>query len=465
MRIFNRYFSVYDFILMMGDVVVVALATMAVRAGIFLFEISSRPEWVFWSLQAVAVTIIVVLSFYYSDLYAIDQTLPVRELLLRLMGAIGFACIVIGMISYPIPQFGKTLYAGQMVLLIFGLCAWRIGFIWVLGAARIHARVLIVGVQSIGKLVAEQLCQQKTLGMEVVGFIGHSAGQIALAYGNPTKVTLPVFSSRSMSRLVEQRGVDRILLAGVESCDDSLVRELVALRTRGIPIEDCHTFYERLVSKIAIADLSPEWIVLSKGFRRDRIVLAAKRAIDVVASSLGLILSAPICFLTAIAIKLESPGPLLYRQERVGKDENNFLLFKFRSMAMNAEGSAGPIWASRNDPRVTGIGRFIRRLRIDEIPQMYNVLKGEMSFVGPRPERPFFVQTLNKRIPYYSLRHSIKPGITGWAQISYPYGDSEEDAVEKLQYDLYYIKNMSTLFDLQIIFETIKVTLLSRGAR
>jgi sugar transferase (PEP-CTERM system associated) len=324
--------------------------------------------------------------------------------------------------------------------------------------------VLIVGVQSIGKLVAEQLCQQKTLGMEVVGFIGRSAGQIALTYGNPTKVTLPVFSSCSMSSLVEQRGVDRILLAGVESCDDSLVRELVALRTRGIPIEDCHSFYERLVSKIAIADLSPEWIVLSKGFRRDRIVLATKRVIDMVASSLGLILSAPICFLTVIAIKLESPGPVLYLQERVGKDQKKFLLFKFRSMAVNAEGGAGPTWASRNDPRVTGVGRFIRRLRIDEIPQMYNVLKGEMSFVGPRPERPFFVETLNRRIPYYYLRHSIKPGITGWAQISYPYGDSEEDAVEKLQYDLYYIKNMSTFFDLQIIFETIKVTLLSKGA-
>jgi sugar transferase (PEP-CTERM system associated) len=465
MRIFNRYFSAYDLILMVGDVIVVALTTMAVRTGIFFFEVSSRPEWFFWSLQAVEVTIIIIVSFYYSDLYSIDQTLSVGELLLRLMGAIGFACIVIGVISYPIPRFGKTLYASQMVLLICALCAWRIGFIWVLAAARIHARVLIVGVQSIGKLVAEQLCQQKTLGMEVVGFIGQSAGQIALTYGNPTKVTLPVFSSGSMSTLVEQRGVDRILLAGVESCDTSLVRELVALRTKGIPIEDCHTFYERLVSKIAIADLSPEWIVLSKGFRRDRIVLVAKRLIDLVASSIGLILSAPICFLTALAIKLEGPGPVFYYQERVGKDEKKFLLFKFRSMAVNAERNAGPMWASKNDPRITVVGRFIRRLRIDEIPQMYNVLKGEMSFVGPRPERPFFVENLNRRIPYYSLRHSIKPGITGWAQISYPYGDSEEDAVEKLQYDLYYIKNMSTLFDLQIIFETVKVALLSKGAR
>jgi sugar transferase (PEP-CTERM system associated) len=464
MRIFNRYFSVYDFILVLGDVVAVFLATIAVRAAIFFFEISAIPEWVMWSFQALAVTAIVVASFYYSDLYAIDQTLSVRELLLRLMNGLGFACIVIAVISYPIPQFGKTIYATQMTLMALGLCAWRVGFMHVMAAARIHGRVLIIGVQSIGKLVAEQLCRQKILGMEVVGFVGHSAGEVALAYGNPIKLTLPVFSSHSISNLIEQRGVDRILLAGVESCDNSLVRELVSLRASGIAIEDCHSFYERLVSKIAIADLTPEWIALSKGFRRGRSVLATKRIIDVVASGLGLILSAPLCLLTAIAIKLESPGPVLYQQERVGKDGETFFLYKFRSMAVNAEGDGHPVWAAKNDPRISVVGQIIRKLRIDEIPQMYNVLRGEMSFVGPRPERPFFVERLNGEIPYYYLRHSVKPGITGWAQISYPYGDSAEGAIEKLQYDLYYIKHMSALFDLQIIFETVKVTLVSKGA-
>lgn len=465
MRIFNRYFCVYDFILVLGDIIAVVLATIAVRAAIALFDISTTPEWIFWSFQALAVTIIVVVSFYYSDLYAIDQTLSIRELFLRLMNGIGFACIAIGIISYPIPQFGKTIYASQMGLLAVGLCAWRIGFMRVIASARIHGRVLIIGVQSIGKMVAEQLCRQKTLGMEVVGFVGHSAGEVALAYGNPTKLTLPVFSSHCIASLMEQRRVDRILLAGAESCDDSLVRELVSLRASGVPIEDCHSFYERLVSKIAIADLSPEWIALSKGFRRDRIVLATKRIIDVVAAGLGLILSAPICLLTAIAIKVESAGPVLYQQERVGQGGKTFVLYKFRSMAMNAEGDAGPVWASKNDSRASAVGQIIRKLRIDEIPQMYNVLKGEMSFVGPRPERPFFVERLTQKIPYYYLRHSVKPGITGWAQISYAYGDTEEGAVEKLQYDLYYIKNMSGLFDIQIIFETIKVTLLGKGAQ
>ena len=237
------------------------------------------------------------------------------------------------------------------------------------------------------------------------------------------------------------------------------------LRAKGIPIEDCHSFYERLVSKIPITDLTPEWIVLSKGFRRDRLVMMTKRIIDQVVSLLGLVLSAPLCLLVVAVIKLESRGQVFYRQERMGQDEKTFTLYKFRSMTEGAEDSMGPVWAAKNDPRVTRVGRIIRKLRIDEIPQMYNVLRGEMSFVGPRPERPFFVEQLKSKIPYYYLRHSVKPGITGWAQISYPYGDSESGAIEKLQYDLYYIKNMSPLFDLQVIFESFKVILLGSGAR
>jgi lipopolysaccharide/colanic/teichoic acid biosynthesis glycosyltransferase len=211
---------------------------------------------------------------------------------------------------------------------------------------------------------------------------------------------------------------------------------------------------KRLVSKIAIADLSPEWIVRCKGFRRSRLIMLAKRVIDIVVSAAG-----------GDQIIIDSPGPIFYRQERVGRNDESFTIYKFRSMSDSAEADVGPVWAAQDDPRVTRVGKMIRKLRIDEIPQMINVLKGEMSLVGPRPERPFFVRMLNTKIPYYSLRHSIEPGITGWAQICYPYGDSEEDAIEKLQYDLYYIKNMSALFDLQIIFESLKVVLLGKGSR
>jgi sugar transferase (PEP-CTERM system associated) len=465
MRIFNRYFSIYDFILVLGDVVVIFLATVAVRAAISLFEISANPEWAFWFFQAVAVTIIVILSFYYSDLYAIDQTLSVRELFLRLMSGAGLACILIAIVSYPIPRFGKTLYTSQMTLMVLSLCAWRVGLMRVIEKARIHGRVLVVGLQAIGKLVAEELLRQKKLGMEVVGFVGESAGQLTLSYGNPVRVSLPVYGTSSLMDLFEQKSVNRILLADVDSCSDALSRELVTLRTRGVVMEDCHSFYERLVSKIAIADLSPEWIVRCKGFRRDRLIMLAKRLIDVAVSAVGLLLSAPITLLAAVAIKVDSPGSIFYGQERVGQNDQPFTIYKFRSMRDGAEANGGPVWATKDDPRITRVGKIIRKLRIDEIPQMINVLKGQMSLVGPRPERPFFVQKLNRKIPYYSLRHSIKPGITGWAQISYSYGDSEEDAIEKLQYDLYYMKNMSPLFDLQIIFESLKVVLLGKGAR
>jgi sugar transferase (PEP-CTERM system associated) len=465
MRAFNRYFSIYDLILVLGDIAVVFLATVAVRATMSLFEIPANPEWGFWLFQAVAVAVIVILSFYYSDLYIIDQTLSVRELFLRLMSGVGMACILIAIASYPIPRFGKTLYASQMTLMVLSLCGWRVGLMRVIESARIHGKVLVVGLQVIGKLVAEELLRQKKLGMQVVGFIGHSAGQLTLSYGNPVRVSLPVYQPASLMELVERKHVNRILLTGSEDCGDVLSRELVTLRSRGVAMEDCHSFYERLVSKIAIADLSPEWIVRCKGFRRDRLIMLTKRLVDLLAAVVGLFFSIPITIITAIAIKLDSPGPILYRQERVGQNDKSFNIYKFRSMCDSAEASGSPVWAAEDDPRVTRVGKIIRKLRIDEIPQMINVLKGEMSLVGPRPERPFFVQTLNKKIPYYSLRHSIKPGITGWAQISYPYGDSEEDAIEKLQYDLYYIKNMSVLFDLQIIFESLKVVLLGKGAR
>ena len=409
--------------------------------------------------------LVVVIAFYYSDLYAIDQTLSFQELMHRFIGGLGASCIVIGIISYPIPNFGKSIYVLEMVAMGTALGLWRFGFMRVLKQAAIRAKVLIVGIRAIGKMVAEELYLQRKLGMEVIGFVGGESGLITLSYGNPKKVQIPIFAPSSLTDLVTTNRVNRILLAGTGDCPQTYYRELVSVRAMGVPIEDCHSFYERLSSKIAVIDLSPEWIALSHGFRRDRSILAAKRIVDVIVSFVGLVLAAPVALITAIAIRLESPGPIFYRQERVGQNERPFTLIKFRSMAENAEAKLGPVWAVENDPRVTRVGAIIRKLRIDEIPQMLNVLKGEMSFVGPRPERVFFVERLKETIPYYDLRHSVKPGITGWAQISYRYGDSEQDAVEKLQYDLYYIKHMSPVFDLQIIFESLKVILFGSGAR
>ena len=440
-------------------------ASILTRAILYLASSAPDNFLLGFLIHGIAMATIVVVAFYYCDLYAIDQTLSESELLHRFIAGLGASCIVIGVISYPIPNFGKSIYVSEMLSMGITLGIWRFGFMRVIKQAAIRAKVLVVGVRTIGKLVAEELYLKRKLGMEVVGFVGQETDVVTLSFGNPKKVEIPVFSPPSLAGFVLSQGVNRILLASTNNCPETLFNELVSVRAMGVPIEDCHSFYERLASKIAVVDLPPEWIALSGGFRRGRVILTAKRVIDVIVSFWGLILAAPVALLTVVAIKLESSGPILYRQERVGQEGRIFTLIKFRSMTENAEANVGPVWAAENDARVTRVGAIIRKLRIDEIPQMINVLRGEMSFVGPRPERHFFVEQLKQTVPYYDLRHSVKPGITGWAQISYRYGDSISDAVEKLQYDLYYIKHMSPIFDLQIIFESFKVILFGSGAR
>ena len=258
--------------------------------------------------------------------------------------------------------------------------------------------------------------------------------------------------------------MDRIIVALDERRSKLPVEQLLSCRLKGIQVDDGMAFTEDLDGKLSVQNLYPSALIFSNGFKKALVFKRAKRYLDIVASAVGLLLSFPFSLLTALAIKLDSEGPVLYRQERVGEDERRFYLLKFRSMRADAEEN-GPVWAEPDDERVTRVGRVIRKLRLDEIPQMLNVLRGEMSFVGPRPERSFFIEQLEKGIPYYSQRHIIKPGITGWAQIRYPYGASKEDALEKLKYDLYYIKHMSFLFDLMIIFETAKIVLLGKGAR
>ena len=258
--------------------------------------------------------------------------------------------------------------------------------------------------------------------------------------------------------------VDRIVVALDERREKLPVEQLLFCRLRGIQVEEGATFCEQLCGRLSVEDLRPSALIFSDGFKRPLIIRKLKRVIDIFCSLTGMVLISPLCLAIGLAIKFESEGPVLYRQERIGQDGVPFSILKFRSMRVDAE-KDGPVWAEANDERITKVGRIIRKLRLDEIPQMINVLKGEMSFVGPRPERPFFVQRLEKEIPFYFHRHTVKPGITGWAQICHPYGASQEDALEKLKYDLYYIKHMSVLLDIRILLKTINVVLLGRGSR
>jgi sugar transferase (PEP-CTERM system associated) len=258
--------------------------------------------------------------------------------------------------------------------------------------------------------------------------------------------------------------VDRIIVALDERRGKLPLDQLLFCRLKGIPVNDGITFTEHLAGKLSVENLHPSSLIFSDGFKRSSMLKRVKRYFDVLFSLTGLMLLFPVSIMISIAIKLDSKGPIFYRQEREGEDGKIFHLLKFRSMCVNAEAN-GPVWAGTEDQRITRVGRLIRKLRLDEIPQMLNVLEGDMSFVGPRPERPFFTEQLKREIPFYPQRNTIKPGVTGWAQIRYPYGASKEDALEKLKYDLYYIKHMSLLFDLMIILETAKIVLLGRGAR
>jgi sugar transferase (PEP-CTERM system associated) len=281
-----------------------------------------------------------------------------------------------------------------------------------------------------------------------------------------TKVpSLPIIGNFSqISSICSKTRVDRIVVALDERRGKLPVDQLLFCRLKGIRVDEGPTFCEHLCGRLSVDNMYPSALIFSDGFKRSLMIRNLKRGIDIFCSLAGLFFLSPLSLAVGAAIKFESEGPVFYRQERIGEDGVPFDILKFRSMRVDAE-KDGPVWAAAKDDRITKVGRVIRKLRWDEIPQMINVLRGEMSFVGPRPERPFFVQRLQKEIPFYFHRHSVKPGITGWAQICYPYAASKEEALQKLKYDLYYIKHMTPLLDIRILLKTIKVVLFGRGAR
>jgi len=272
-------------------------------------------------------------------------------------------------------------------------------------------------------------------------------------------------NSAGLLETVKREKADKIVVSLSERRGVFPFQEVMACKLAGVEVMDAPSFYEHVTGKLFLEGINPSWIIFSHGFKVSRLRKVLKRGVDILCASTGIALTLPFLPLIALIIKLDSVGPVFYRQERVGEMEQSFFLYKLRTMRTDAENGTGAVWAQKNDTRVTRIGEFLRKCRIDELPQFYNILCGEMSMVGPRPERPEFVKKLKEAIPYYSERHFVKPGVTGWAQVCYPYGASVEDAVEKLRYDLYYIKNISLTFDLMIILETIQVVLFRRGAR
>jgi sugar transferase (PEP-CTERM system associated) len=398
--------------------------------------------------------------FYYNDLYDLTVVHSSRELLIRLIQAAGAASIIIALLYLVVPSLaiGNGIFVSSLVIFLLAIVAWRLIFNRFAYASQLEERVLIVGTGATARMVAREIQAQHDFGYRVVGFVNDQTGSQAAVNGRL------VGTCEDIPRLVRDHDVSRIVVGLSDRRGRLPISELLQAKLSGTRVEDATTTYERLTGKILIDDLKPSWLIFSDGFVVSRWTRFVKRGLDLTLASVGFVLASPLTLLTALAVYLDSDGPVLYCQERVGEHGRTFTVYKFRSMRVDAEGGT-PRWATDGDNRVTRVGRFIRVTRLDELPQLWNVLRGDMSFVGPRPERPFFVEQLEHEIPFYQQRHSVKPGITGWAQVKYQYGSSIEDAMEKLRYDLYYIKHLSIALDISIVFDTVKVILFGKGAK
>ncbi|HKY29522.1 MAG TPA: TIGR03013 family XrtA/PEP-CTERM system glycosyltransferase [Pyrinomonadaceae bacterium] len=461
----SHRFNARTFLLLLAEAIVVfgaIVGAVYLRLGAedAQFELTFRHGY----LKAGLGTLFCLIAFYLFDLYDFIVMHDRRELVLRLVQALGLAWIALALSFYAFPQLmlGRGISLIALPLALALMVIWRILIHWLyLGHPGIGERILIVGSGKQAVEVAREVLDRPDAGYRIAGFVGTDTELLGKSLINPRVIAL----TSELDAVVERERIDRIVVAMGERRGHLPTDELLRLSLAGtVSIEEGASFYERVTGRVSLSMIRPSWLIFSGRGRQARLSALLRNTVHRLVAFAGAILSLPIVIVTAVLIKLDSRGPIFYRQERVGKNGQTFMLLKFRSMRVDAE-TDGPVWASKGDNRATRLGRIIRKVRIDEIPQFWNILKGDMNFVGPRPERPHFVAQLAQEIPYYEQRHLIAPGLTGWAQIKYPYGASLDDARQKLQYDLYYIKNQSLFLDAIILFETIKIILFGRGAQ
>lgn len=412
---------------------------------------------------AVAFALTLFVCSYFGELYTLERIYRKRELIFRTFAVALVAFLILSATYYLMPE----MKIGRGVLLISLAAFMVLQFVWhacftlVLKYLEMVPKVIVLGTGRLGKDIGDLI-------------VAHNHDHVLAGYvsigdkGNIVDEGLILGESDHLYEVAKRNHCSKIVIAIAERRGCLPVGELMKCKFGGIQVDDAVTFYEKLTGKLLVENINPGWFIFSEGFRITWVksfMTYSKRLIDFLLALVVLTVVAPLLPLIYLAVKLGSPGPAIFKQVRVGRNEKNFTIYKFRTMCTNAEKETGAVWAQSNDPRVTRLGHFLRKTRLDELPQLFNVLKGDMSFSGPRPERPEFVEVLKQKIPYYSKRHAVKPGLTGWAQVKYPYGASEDDALEKLRYDLFYIKNYSFLLDFLIILETFKVVVAGRGAR
>jgi len=416
------------------------------------------PIW----YRAALFSAIMLLCLLALGLYSARQRARAGGIVVRMAIAVTVGIMLTVLAFYVVPSLtlGRGVLALAAIGSVAGLIIVRVVFSRVVDESIFKRRVLVFGTGRNAEPIARLRRRSDRRGFSVAGFVRPDGEEVAVPAGQVIDPT------GSLAATCARLDVDEVIVAMNDRRREFPILELLECRLAGIDVTDLLTFLERETGCVRIDVLNPSWMIFGEGFRRSSLRLLSARVVDVVASGLIVIVTLPVMLLTVLAIKLEDGlrAPVFYGQTRVGLNGSTFRVLKFRSMRIDAERN-GAQWAVKGDSRVTRVGSFIRKTRIDEIPQILCVLRGHMSFVGPRPERPEFVAEFSQKIPYYQQRHCVKPGITGWAQLCYPYGSSEKDAVEKLQYDLYYIKNNTLLFDLAILLQTVEVVVMGQGAR
>jgi len=458
--ILKNYYSPRKLIFFFGEGVLMFTAINAIA-----FLLSSPQEYLdaifLYGFRAIVFTSTFLLAFYFFDLYDLAEILSPPDVAARALQAFGIGCIMLATLYYffPLCAIPNQIFWPSLAAVWISFCIWRYLYNQILNQKMFSQNVIVIGTGKMAQDIATELEQKRDAGFRIVHFIGQKNEVFPLPTGIPVSSAVD-----QLPDLCKRYNIERVVVAMDDRRGKTPIKQLMVCKFMGFPVENGLNFYEKLTGKILVEKVNPDWIIFSSGFKKSRLTARSKQLFEFFLALFGLLVVSPVLIVSAIIIKLESPGPIFYRQERVGIHGKPFKLIKLRSMRNDAE-KDGPVWARENDTRATSFGTFMRKTRIDELPQMFNVLMGQMSFVGPRPERPVFVEQLSKSIPYYDLRHNVKPGISGWAQICYPYGASEKDALRKLEYDLYYVKYMSMQIDFWVMFQTLKTMLFLKGSR
>lgn len=463
LRLFKQYYPVRNAIFVVGEGLFIILSVMIASWLIIGQDFIVMDRAMFFKTLLIAA--VCQLCLYYNDLYDLTVTDTYLELFIRLLQALGVSAILLALIYllFPVCIIGRGIFILSILFVVGFIVIWRVCYTHVLNRRLFDQKIVLLGHGDLARNIAKEIVENRDCGYQVAAADDPTVNDDSSTPDPPVNICINGYED--LCSRAKALNIDKIVVAIEERRKGFPIKQLLQCRVDGIEVIEGTTFYEMLTGKLLVEKINPSWLIFSEGFRKSWLRKILKRTGDLILSVVMLVLLGPILIAVAVLIKLDSKGPVFFSQERVGENRKPYMVHKFRSMVQDAEKQSGPVWAQSNDSRVTRVGKFIRKWRIDEFPQLFNVIKGEMSFVGPRPERDFFVKELEEAIPYYGERFSVKPGVTGWAQVSYPYGASVEDAKEKLNYDLFYIKNMSIFMDLMVIMKTVKTVLFGEGAR